>query len=112
MAGRLFFVAALAALLATSAAANDRACTRETVGRIPALTALQLEVDQIFDRMSTPTADTAPGEAVEFPVMEVLMVRIKDGKPVIACVDSKEAAQRFLNAPIGKIGMTRTAEEK
>jgi hypothetical protein len=40
------------------------------------------------------------------------MVRVKDGKPVMACVDSKEAATRFATAPIEKIGGSRIAEEK
>ena len=112
MAGRLCLVAALAALFATTAVANDRACIRETIGRPPALTALQLTVEQLFDVADDTPVESTDGVTATLPIMEMVMVRVKDGKPVLACVDTKEAAQRFLDAPLTKIGTTRTAEEK
>lgn len=112
MAGRLCLVAALAALFATTAVANDRACIRETIGRPPALTALQLAVEQLFDAPQDTPVESADGVTAVLPIMELVMIRVKDGKPVMACVDTKEAAQRFLDAPVAKIGTTHTAEEK
>lgn len=114
MAGRLVFasVFAAAALLATPALASDRACTRETIGRAPVQAAMQAALDEIFDRVEKPSVTTPNGVTGEFTTMEVVMIRIKDGKPVLACVGSKEAAQRFLSAPVEKIGTTKIAEEK
>ena len=108
---RRLLIAATAALLAIPALAADRA-TKEAAPRPPALTALELAVEQIFDRLPVPAADTAAGVSEELPIMEVLMVRVKDGKPVMACVDSKEAARRFLAAPAEKIGHAKQAVEK
>ena len=101
-----------AAVLATPLMANDRACTRETIGRAPVKAAMQVTLDQIFDRAEKPAVVTNNGVTGEMSVMEVVMVRIRDGKPVLACVDSKEAATRFLTAPVHKIGTTKIAEEK
>lgn len=114
MAGRLVFasVFAGAALLAAPALASDRACTREIIGRAPVHTAMQAALDQIFDGTGKPSVVTQNGVTGEPETMEVVMIRIKDGKPVLACVDSKEAAQRFLAAPAAKIGTTKIAEEK
>lgn len=108
---RRLLIAAIAALLAIPAMASDRA-TKEPAPRPPALTALELAVEQIFDRLHVPAADTPAGVTEELPIMEVLMVRVKDGKPVMACVDSKEAARRFLAAPAEKIGAVKQAVEK
>lgn len=112
MAGRFCLVAALAALFATTAVANDRGCIRETAGRAPALTTLQRTVEQLFDVAEDVPVDSSDGVTAQLPIMELVMIRVKDGKPVMACVDTKEAAQRFLEAPAAKIGTTRTAEEK
>jgi hypothetical protein len=112
---RRLLIAATAALLGSltglPAIASDRA-TSEPAPRPPALTALELAVEQIFDRLHVPAADTPAGVTEELPIMEVLMVRVKDGKPVLACVDSKEAARRFLAAPAEKIGAAKQAAEK
>lgn len=108
MAGRRTLIAALAALLAVPAVASDRPLS---IDQMPAVSALQLAINQLSARPELPPAgDPTIGD--EPPSMEMLVVRIKDGKPVIACVSSKEAAQRFLKAPVEKIGTTRIAEEQ
>jgi hypothetical protein len=125
MSGRSLFASALAAaaLLATPAmtapgpaqagsASSDMACTREPLGRVPAPAGLQATIDAIFDRDVPADVETPNGVTGEPEAMEVVMVRIKDGKPVLACVGTKEAATRFLTAPVETIGLTKTAEEK
>jgi len=52
----------------------------------------------------------ADGTVVAKPVsgMEVVVARIGgDGKPVLACVESAEAAKRFLEAPIDQVARKR-----
>ena len=116
MAGRLslasVFAAALAALFVTPAIANDQACTRETIGIAPAVAAIhpvQASIDAIFDAPAN--AVTTPEGTTDGPSLQLIMVRVKDGEPVMACVDSKEAATRFLTAPIAQIH-GKHAEEK
>ena len=43
--------------------------------------------------------------------LHMLVARIKDGKVVLGCVDTKEAATRFLAAPAEKL-RSKVAEEK
>jgi len=44
----------------------------------------------------------------QFEGMDVLIARIApDGTSVVACVDSAEAAKKFLEAPIEKVGGAR-----
>ena len=108
-------VFAAAALLATPAFAADldRACTPDTVGHLPvAAESLKATVAAIFDRPAAQSAQTEDGVAADFSTMEVLVVRVKDGKPVVACVDTKQAAEEFLDAPLSKIGNGKRAEEK
>ena len=101
MAGRLSFAsiasAGALALLATPAFATDldRDCTREGAPRAAAAVTLHASVDSIFDAVEARAAANPAGELTS---MEVVVVRIIDGKPVMACVDNKEAAKRFLNA--------------
>lgn len=115
MAGRFPFAstvaAAAAALLAMPAFATelDRDCTRDTAGRAASVIALHTAVDSIFDDAA---AREAADPAAELTTMEVVMIRIVDGKPVMACVDNKEAANRFLNAPAEKLAGKAKAEEK
>ena len=116
MTGRLslasVFAATLAALFATPASANDQACTRDTIGPAPAVAAihpLQASIDAIFEHPATIVA--TPEGTTDGPSLQMIMVRVKDGKPVMACVDSKESATRFLKAPIEKI-RGKHAEEK
>jgi hypothetical protein len=84
------------AAAATANAASDESCTRETLKPVAAPTRV-LE---------------AAGPAIApLDGMELLVVRIgPDGKPVMACVDSLEAAKKFFEAPIEKTA--RRAKEK
>jgi hypothetical protein len=114
MAGRLSIASMAAAgalaLLATPAFATepDRDCTRETAVRPAAAMMLHETVDTIFDRVAARAAEDPAGELTS---MEVVMVRIVDGKPVMACVDTKEAAKRFLAATADKLA-AKSAQEK
>lgn len=57
---------------------------------------------------STETEDgvSAPGH------LEVVVARIaSDGKPVMACVDSREAAERFLKAPVERLATKKAKEQ-
>ena len=114
MAGRLFIAsiasAAALALLASPAFAAelDRDCTTQTPRRA-SMAMLQAEVDSIFDRVAAREAQDPAGALTS---MEVVMVRIVDGKPVMVCVDTKEAAKRFLAAPADKLAGKAAAEEK
>jgi hypothetical protein len=94
------YALALASLVAPAAfaGANDEACTREMLKPVGAQAQLHIDVAPLF------AATNAAGEP-QFDGVEVLLVRIApDGKPVMACVDSAEAAKKFLEAPIEKAG--------
>lgn len=101
---------ALAVFIVTPATATDRACTRETIGRLSVQAELQTTIEAIFERRADGHADVPQATTIFMP-LEVVMVRVKDGKPVLACVDSKEAARRFLTAPVEAIA-GKVAEEK
>jgi len=92
---RLIIVGVFAiAAAATANAASDELCTRETLKPLGA--PAHIDVAQLFEKHEG---------------MEVLIARIApDGKPVLACVDSAEAAKKFLEAPIERAG--RAAKEK
>jgi len=86
----------LIAMAATASAASDEACTRETLKPVAVPAQKHIDVEALF------RADPAAGAAAApLDGMEVLIARIgPDGKPVLACVDSAEAAKKFLEAPI------------
>jgi hypothetical protein len=113
MAGRLslasIVAAAALALLATPALATDldRDCTRETVGRVPGAAARLAALDEIFVEAVEPVDGLLEG----MHTREVVLARIIDGKLVMACVDTKEAAEKFLAATPEQLRATR-AEEK
>lgn len=115
MAGRLslagVFALTLMALFATPVAANDETCIREAIGRVTAANAIHpvhAAIDAIYP---APAADVATADDATGPELQMIMVRVKDGKPVMACVDSRESATKFLNAPVEKIH-GKHAEEK
>ncbi len=116
MAGRLslagVLVIALAALFATPAAASDQACTRDVIGHAPVsieIHPLQAAVEAIFE--APVVTETPAGTIAEGP-SQLIMVRVQDGKLVMACTDTKESATRFLSAPIATVGASNVAEEK
>jgi hypothetical protein len=100
------FALVLASMVAPAAfAAGDEACTREMLkpADAPAQAQMHIDVAPLF-------AQTNDAGEPLFDGGEVLIVRIApDGKPVMACVDSAEAAKRFFEAPIEKVG--RRAEK-
>lgn len=109
MAGRLSIASSVAAaalaLLATPALATDldRDCTRAAATPVPAAAARLTALDMIFDK---------PEDGVlEFHTKEVVLARIVDGKLVMACVDTKEAAEKFLSATPEQLRANH-AEEK
>jgi|SRR5215212_497067 len=98
-----FFIILLFAVstAVTASAASDEACTRETLRPLGARA--HIDVAPLFEK----------NEAGEVPPegMEVLVARIApDGSPVLACVDSAEAAKKFFEAPMEKVA--RGAKEK
>jgi hypothetical protein len=108
MTRRHVVVLALVVLSATVASATERDC----VGSHPApaeAPAVDL-LTQLFEH--TEITDPISGEVTKIEGMEVLVVRLgTDGKPVLACVDSKEAARRFLDKPVEAVG-SRKAQER
>jgi hypothetical protein len=60
----------------------------------------------------TEVVETEDGVMAPQGPMEVVVARIgTDGKVVMACVDNEKAAQRFLEAPIDKIGGKNRQEQ-
>ena len=110
MAGRLSIASSVAAaalaLFATPALASDldRDCTRAAAGPVPAAAARLTALDMIFDK-------PADGVLEGFHTREVVLARIIDGKLVMACVDTKEAAEKFLSATPEQV-RANSAEEK
>ena len=109
MSRRIHLVAAVAALCAApvvlasdqvsdrlsqsvSAHLTDRICTRDAASR---LAAVRARVAEAFARTPEPVAIEDDRTAPMGPV-ETIVARIgTDGKPVMSCVDSPEAAERF-----------------
>ena len=87
--------------------ASDDACTREILKPVDAAAiASRIDVAPLFMRQVV----QPDGTVVAAPIggMEVIVARIgRDGKPVLACVESAEAAKRFLEAPIDQVARTR-----
>lgn len=117
MAGRFslagVLVIALAALFATPASAREQACTRDVIGTVapaPEANPLDAVIDAIF---AASAADATAGEEHEHEAStpHMLVARIKDGQVVMACVDTKEAATRFLKAPAEKLRSKAAAEK-
>ena len=66
---------------------------------------------KLFDRAPGVMVADRNGIAVEGTGVEVVLARIgSDGKLVKICVDSEEAARRFLEAPVDQLG--KGAREK
>jgi hypothetical protein len=103
---RIITAVLLIVVAATASAASDEACTRETLKPLAVPAPTHIDVDALFRADPAAGAAAAPLEG-----MEVLIARVgPDGKLVLACVDSAEAAKKFLEAPIEKTG--RAAKEQ
>ena len=103
MVRKLRFTMAIAILaLASHASARsnqDEVCTRETFPRGTA----RLDVGALF-RPPAEAIETSNGVKLTATSFEVVIARIgTDGKPVMVCVDTEDAAQHFLHAPIDRI---------
>ena len=93
MTRRLLLAAVSAAVFVSlPALASDQSCTREMLRPIGAAAVTRIDVAPLFERRT----------------IEVIVARIgKDGKPILACVDSAEAAKRFLEAPVERLATGR-----
>src|SRR5215212_10260022 len=99
--------AVLAASLALSAHAADPA--RSRTAELPLdETALRA----MFDLAPGVVATEGGGTTVTGFAVDVVIARIgQDGKIVKACVDTNEAAQKFLTAPIEKIAKSEAQQQ-
>ena len=102
----------LAAALAAAAHVHgddsqDRFCLRDEFPR----GAARLELGALF-RQPAQAAETSDGVSLRSGSMEVVVARIgTDGKPVMACVDTEEAAIHFFGAPVERIPTKRPVEK-
>lgn len=103
-------------------AASERTQKREetrqaqaaTEPQVPAATPAPITLEQLLpDTAGEPeTIETENGVSATVTHLDVVVARIgADGKPVMACVDSKEAARRFSHAPVDKL-QTKKAKEQ
>jgi hypothetical protein len=99
MSRRTLAAMAILALAAPLAFASDvdRTCVRvDSTLRFHQLAAM-------FEPVAEEPVDTGDAVFTSGP-LELIVVRIgEDGKPVAACVDNEQAAQKFLDAPIERI---------
>lgn len=106
------FTAALA-LAAPFALADDaQECTPDAAEQRAVTIAPRLDLAAFFARVEQQITETENGVSAPMGPTEVVVVRIgTDGKPVLACVDTEEAARRFFDAPVEKLP-TRKAQEQ
>jgi hypothetical protein len=106
MSRRYFVFPVLLALAAmptfASEADGDVSALRESIARMtPRVSLAELFARLNNDGVSTETED---GVSVTAQSMEVVVVRLgADGKPVTACVDNLDAAERFLRTPANQL---------
>ncbi|HYI11343.1 MAG TPA: hypothetical protein VEK57_19970 [Thermoanaerobaculia bacterium] len=118
MSRRNHVVAAIAALCvapvvfasdAASDTASDRICIRGTFVRTATVRA---KLAEAFARKPEPAVPQNEFIAPMGP-MEVIVARIgADGKPVMSCVDSPEAAERFFGLAIEQLPKPKHKEAK
>lgn len=85
----------------------DRECTHA----IPRIPRARIDLAGVFATPSAPVT-TDLGVRATLPVLEVIVARIgSDGRVVMACVDSEEAARRFLDAPVERLGPAAPKEK-
>ena len=114
MSRRNHVVAAIAALCVApvvfaSDDVSDRICTRDTVARAATVrTNLAAAFAQKPEQVVPADDFTAP-----MGPMEVIVARIgTDGKPVMSCVDTPEAAERFFALAIEQLPKPKRQEVK
>lgn len=74
----------------------------------------RLELTELFARFADAGVprETEDGVNMTGGAVEVLVARIgTDGKPVMVCVDSEQAARRFLDAPIERVMRPRSQQQ-
>lgn len=110
MTRRTLVVAAVVALMMTASAdAKDPARSRDVA---LAHSERPLALRALFDRAPGVVSEDASGITAGPLQVDVIVARIDtDGKLVKACVDSEEAARRFLEAPIEKVEGRRAKEQ-
>ncbi|MGZ5431571.1 MAG: hypothetical protein ACXW5U_13475 [Thermoanaerobaculia bacterium] len=103
MTRRTLVVAAVVALMMTASAdAKDPARSREDA--LVLVERQHLELHEMFDRAPGVISDDENGITVSGFAVNVVVARIdSDGKVVTSCVDTEEAARRFLTAPADEI---------
>lgn len=104
MSRRLLVAIASLALAAPFAHASEaaRLPLRESIARMTP----ELDLTRLFARLGRNAAavETEDGVNARTIGIELVVARIgSDGKPVLACTDNPEAAQRFLQAPLERI---------
>jgi hypothetical protein len=114
MSRRNHVVAAIAALCVApvvfaSDDVSDRICTRDTVARAAMVRTSLAEAFSQKPEQAVPQDDlTAP-----MGPMEVIVARIgTDGKPVMTCVDTPEAAERFFALAVEQLPKPKHKEAK
>jgi hypothetical protein len=107
---RTLVVVAVVAVMTASAHAGDPARAREVA--LPQAEQRPLELHEIFAMAPGVITETGNG-IVSGPMQaDVIVARIgSDGKLVRACVNTEEAARRFLDAPIEKVEGGRAKEQ-
>lgn len=102
MSRRLIAIAAVLVLAALSAHAADPA--RSRAAALPLEPAAPLDLRTLFDLAPGVVATDGNGETVSAFAVKVLVARVgTDGELVKACVQTEEAARKFLNAPIQNV---------
>ena len=106
---RTLAVVALVAVMTASAHATDPARSREAA--LP-VQERPLELKALFEHAPGVITETGNGIMSGPTQADVIVARIgSDGKLVKACVNTEEAARRFLEAPIEKVEGRKAKEQ-
>jgi hypothetical protein len=118
MSRRIHLIAAVAALCAApvvlasdtlSEHMSDRICTRDATTR---LATMRARIAEAFAQKPEPVIALDDRTAPMGPV-ETIVARIgTDGKPVMSCVDSPEAAERFLTMAVDQLPKPKHKQAK
>jgi NAD(P)H-dependent flavin oxidoreductase YrpB (nitropropane dioxygenase family) len=103
-----------ASTAAEASAPATTAAPLPAAAQIPAAAPAPITLEQLLPDMDAnpETIETENGVSATVTHLDVVVARIgADGKPVMACVDSKEAARRFSRAPVDKL-QTKKAKEQ